>query len=129
VARAIACFQAALCVYSETDFPLDWAMTQNNLGIAYKNLPTGNREENLARAIACFQAALRVYTETDFPIDWAMTQWNLGRAYERLAAEGGPENLARAISCHEAAARGYAAAGLDENAAAARERAARLRET
>ena len=56
-------------------------MTQNNLGTAYGDLPTGDRGENLRRAIACYESALRVYTEADFPSDWAMTQNNLGTAY------------------------------------------------
>ena len=34
-------------------------MTQNNLGTAYGDLPTGNRGENLERAIACYEAAAR----------------------------------------------------------------------
>jgi hypothetical protein len=49
-------------------------MTQNNLGIAYWSLPTGDRAENLKLAIAAYQAALRVRTEKDFPVDWAMPQ-------------------------------------------------------
>ena len=32
--RAIVCYEAALRVYTKADVPLDWAMTQNNLGIA-----------------------------------------------------------------------------------------------
>ena len=56
-------------------------MTQNNLGTAYSDLPTGDRGENLRRAIDCYEAALRVYTESDFPSDWATTQNNLGNAY------------------------------------------------
>ena len=79
--RAIACYESALRVCTEADFPSDWAMTQNNLGTAYSDLPTGDRGENLRRAIACYESALRVYTEADFPSDWAMTQNNLGTAY------------------------------------------------
>ena len=60
-------------------------MTQNNLGIAYADLPTGDRGENLTKAIACYEAALRVYTERDFPADWAMTQNNLGNRLQRSA--------------------------------------------
>ena len=41
--RAIACYEAALRVYTEADFPADWAGTQSNLGTAYKDLPTGDR--------------------------------------------------------------------------------------
>ncbi|OZH55112.1 hypothetical protein AFK68_06675, partial [Hydrocoleum sp. CS-953] len=34
---AIACYQAALRVRTESAYPLDWAMTQYNLGLAYYN--------------------------------------------------------------------------------------------
>ena len=90
-------------VYTEADFPIDWAMTQNNLGNAYRNQPTGDRGENLRRAIACYEAALRVYTEADFPTAWAMTQNNLGAAYADLPTGDRGESLRRAIACYEAA--------------------------
>ena len=44
-------------VYTEANFPIDWAMTQNNLGAAYADLPTGDRGKSLRRAIACYKAA------------------------------------------------------------------------
>ena len=75
-------------------------MTQNNLGIAYCDLPTGDRGENLRRAIACYEAALRVWTEADFPSDWATTQFNLGLA---LRAEG---RFDESVQAFEYAARG-----------------------
>ena len=34
--RAISCFESALRVYTEADFPMDWAMTQFNLGLALR---------------------------------------------------------------------------------------------
>ncbi len=46
---------------TERDFPQDWATTQNNLGIAYRDLATGDRGDNLKRAIECFQAAARSF--------------------------------------------------------------------
>jgi predicted ATPase len=58
--RAIECYEAALRVRTERDFPQDWAGIQNNLGSAYADLPTGDRGENLKRAIECYEAALRV---------------------------------------------------------------------
>ena len=81
------------------------AGTQNNLGIAYADLPSGDRGANLARAIECYEAALRVRTERDFPLDWAMTQNNLGAAYAELPRGDRGANLARAIECYEAALR------------------------
>jgi hypothetical protein len=53
------CFEVALRVRTEREFPVQWAMTQNNLGIAYRNLPTGDRGANLQQAIACYEAAIR----------------------------------------------------------------------
>ncbi len=91
-------------------------MTQNNLGNAYGNLPTGDREANLQNAIACYEAALRVRTERDFPVNWATTQNNLGNAYWSLPTGNRGANLQKAIACYEAAIRGYEAAGLSEEA-------------
>ncbi len=39
------------------------AYLQNNLGIAYGNLPGGDREANLRQAIACYEAALQIFQE------------------------------------------------------------------
>ncbi len=105
--RAIACYEAALRVYTESDFPSDWATTQNNLGNAYSVLPTGDRDENLRRAIVHYEAVLRVRTESDFPSDWAGTQNNLGNAYSVLPTGDRGENLRRAVACYEAALRVY----------------------
>jgi hypothetical protein len=57
--RAIQCYEAALRVRTEREFPQDWATTQNNLGGAYINLPTGDRGENVKRAIRCYESAAR----------------------------------------------------------------------
>jgi len=93
--QAIACYEAALQVHTRTDFPVDWATTQNNLGAAYQNRIRGDRAENLERAIvqtsleqaiACYEAALQIYTRTDFPVDWATTQGNLAQALMDRAA-------------------------------------------
>jgi len=40
-------YLSSLKVYTEPDFPSDWAGTQNNLGAAYAEMPTGDRGENL----------------------------------------------------------------------------------
>jgi tetratricopeptide (TPR) repeat protein len=105
--RAIACFEAALQVWTEADSPSDWAGTQNNLGTVYNGLPTGDRAENLRRAIDYFNAALRVFTESDFPSDWATTQSNLGLSYSNLPTGDRAENLRQAIACYQAALRVY----------------------
>ncbi|NEP44777.1 MAG: tetratricopeptide repeat protein, partial [Okeania sp. SIO2H7] len=87
---AIACYQAALEVYTRQAFPEQWATTQNNLGNAYKNRIKGERGDNIEEAIACYQAALEVYTRQAFPEQWAMTQNNLAVAYsDRIKGERG----------------------------------------
>ncbi|MBM3457420.1 MAG: tetratricopeptide repeat protein, partial [Armatimonadetes bacterium] len=53
--RAIACYEAALRVRTETAFPQDWAMTQHNLGLAFVQLG------NLVEARRAFDAAVRGY--------------------------------------------------------------------
>ncbi len=87
---------------SEGD-PVNWAGTQNNLGVAYDDLPGGDREANLRRAIECYEAALQVYTREAFPVQWAMAQNNLGVAYRQLPGGDREANLRRAIECYEAA--------------------------
>ena len=103
LAQAIAAYEAALRVRTERESPADWATTQNNLGTAYANLPTGDRGENLRKAIACLEAALRVRTEREFPVQWATTQNNLGSAYAVLPTGDREENLRQAITYFESA--------------------------
>ncbi|HEX4609980.1 MAG TPA: hypothetical protein VH092_17435, partial [Urbifossiella sp.] len=121
---AIGCCQAALRVYAEDRFPQDWAMTQNNLGVAHANLPAGDRGENLQAAIGYYQAALRVRTEDRFPQDWATTQNNLGLALRDSANH--PEELALALTAFRNAERGYLAIGLEDDAQRARQAAERV---
>jgi tetratricopeptide (TPR) repeat protein len=117
--HAIECHEATLRVWTERDFPQDWAMTQNNLGIAYADLPTGDRSENLQHSIECYQAALRISTERDFPQYWAMTQNNLGGAYGALPTGDRGHNLRRAIDCYEAALRVWTERDVPQNWAGA----------
>jgi len=112
VLDALHCYEAALQVYTEAEFPDDWARTQNNLGASYEMLPTGDRGTNLQKAIECYAAALRVHTETDFPVNWATTQNNLGIAYQELPTGDREANLQRAIGCYEAAFRVYTEAAF-----------------
>ena len=129
VTEAIRRCEAALRVYTEKDFPQDWATTQNNLGNAYTNLPTGDKGENLTRAIQCYEAALRVRTEKDFPQDWADTKYNLGLACLRLACHfADAEALSQAKTCFLDSARGSRAVADEAKAMDAESRAAKVEE-
>ena len=105
--EAIQLYQKAAKVYERKTTQSKWAMTQNNLGNAYWNLPTGDRVANQKNAITAYEAALRVFTEKDFPVDWAMTQNNLGNAYWNFPTGDRVANLKKAITAYEAALRVY----------------------
>ncbi|MGB3510504.1 MAG: CHAT domain-containing tetratricopeptide repeat protein, partial [Microcoleaceae cyanobacterium] len=81
--------------------PMDWAMTQNNLGIAYSDRITGDKAENIESAIAAYQNALQVRTQKDFPMDWAMTQNNLGIAYSDRITGDKAQNIESAIAAYQ----------------------------
>ncbi len=101
--RAIEYSEAALRVWTERDFPQEWAAVQINLGQAYAMLPTGDRGNNLRRAIEYYEAALRALTESNFPRDWAGTQRSLGVMYALLPSGDRDNNLRRAIEYYKAA--------------------------
>jgi tetratricopeptide (TPR) repeat protein len=102
---AIEAYEEALEVYTPAHLPLQYAMTQNNLGNAYRTLAeVEGKAENCKRAIEAYERALKVYTPARFPLQHAMTQNNLGTAYQTLAevAEKA-ENSKRAIEAYEEA--------------------------
>ncbi|MEM9372579.1 MAG: hypothetical protein AAGA55_02965 [Planctomycetota bacterium] len=82
---------------------LNWALTQNNLGVSWRTLPTGDREENTRNAIGAFEAALTVRTKEHYPAKWAMTQTNLGNAWLFLSSGDRADNLRKAIKAYQAA--------------------------
>jgi tetratricopeptide (TPR) repeat protein len=87
--------QGTLALNQRAESPQSWAMTQNNLGGALKQLGTRSGAEEgrelLQDALAAYRSALEVYTKADLPKDWAMTQNNLGNALEELGTRSGAE--------------------------------------
>ena len=81
---ATAAFSAALGERTRERVPLDWAVTQNNLGAALATL--GEREGATARldkAVAAYRAALQEMTRERVPLDWSYsrlaTRWRDAR--------------------------------------------------
>ncbi len=69
--EAVAAYRAALTGNTRERAPLDWAMTQNNLGNALLSL--GERESGTAQleeAVAAYRAALTERTRERVPLDW-----------------------------------------------------------
>ncbi|MCU0542905.1 MAG: CHAT domain-containing protein [Oscillatoriaceae cyanobacterium Prado104] len=100
---AIAGYEIAMNVYTREDFPVDWAMTQINLGTAYSKRIQGEKAENIEQAIAACDRALTVLTSEDFPVEWAMTQHNLGNAYNNRIIGEKDSNQELAIAAYNQA--------------------------
>jgi tetratricopeptide (TPR) repeat protein len=103
----ITAYQLALKIFTRKDCPEQWAMTQNNLGGAYRDRIRGERADNLELAIAASNLALQVYTREAFPEQWAMTQNTLGGAYLNRIRGERAENLELAIAAFNLALQVY----------------------
>jgi tetratricopeptide (TPR) repeat protein len=80
-----------------------WALTQNNLGLAYCDRIKGDKADNIELAIAAYTHALQVRTPDAFPQDWAMTQNNLGNVYSYRIKGDKADNIELAIAaCNQA---------------------------
>jgi tetratricopeptide (TPR) repeat protein len=103
--QAVACYRAALEVWTQDRVPLDWARTQMNLGNALARL--GEREADgtrLEQAVAVHRAALKERMRERVRLDWAMTQMNLGVALQTLGArEADSALLEQAVAAYRAA--------------------------
>src|SRR5450759_2989159 len=93
--KAVAAYREVLKEYTRERVPLDWSMTQNNLGTALASL--GERESGTGRleeAVAAHREARKEYTRERAPLHWAGTQNNLGAALRILGErESGTERL------------------------------------
>jgi tetratricopeptide (TPR) repeat protein len=97
--RAVKCYQRALQYRTPDAAPLEYAETQNNLGVAYTCLATTDFTY-LKRAVECFQRALEHLTPDSTPLQYFIVQGNIGAAYLRLAdfdLKDRAANLKRAI--------------------------------
>ncbi|MEM2930854.1 MAG: tetratricopeptide repeat protein, partial [Thermoproteota archaeon] len=76
--KAIKAYEEALKVYTRERFPMDYAMTQNNLGNAYRTLAeVEDKAENCKKAIKAYEEALKIFTEKEFPETHHLVKLNL----------------------------------------------------
>jgi tetratricopeptide (TPR) repeat protein len=103
--EAIAHFRRLLSASSQRDDPLQWALTQMNLGNALCTL--GERESGTGRleeAVAAYRAALTECAQERAPLQWATTQMNLGIVLRALGErESGTGRLEEAVAAYRAA--------------------------
>ncbi len=110
LAEAVAAYRAALDVYTSETLPLQWAMTQNNLGNALQKqgVRTGGAAgvELLAEAVVAYRAALEVYACETLSLQWATAQNGLGTALSeqgiRMGGAAGAKLLQEAVAAFRA---------------------------
>ena len=87
------------------EFPMHYAATQNNLGVAFRTLAEEEGKAlNSNNAIKAYENALQVYTYRNFPVQFASTQNNIGLAYRTLAeAEDKLDSCRKGIKAFEEA--------------------------
>lgn len=101
--QAIVHLQKVLEVINQ-DRPEHWAIAQNILGEAYRNLSLyKERTKNLDRALHHYNHALEVTTRQDDPDLWGAVHNNRGIAYANGASGDQSANLEKAIHhCQQA---------------------------
>jgi len=107
--EAVSACREALKEFTQMRTPLQWAMTQNNLGNALKQL--GEWESGTARleeALSTYREALKEFTQERTPLPWAATLHNLGNALATLGErESGTARLEEALSAYREALKEY----------------------
>jgi tetratricopeptide (TPR) repeat protein len=79
VELSIACNVLTLKVFTQKDFPIQWADAQTTLAFAHTFRIRGDRVENLNQAINYYRAALEIFTVESIPQMWAKTQVLIGQ--------------------------------------------------
>ena len=105
LAQAATVYRTALSLAPRAERPLDWAATQNDLGVALLALGAGETgTARLDEAAAAFREALQERTSARVPLDWAATENNLGNALSSLGErETGTARLEEAVTAYRAA--------------------------
>jgi tetratricopeptide (TPR) repeat protein len=107
---AIAHYRAALETIRREEAPLDWAITQRNLGVILQILAEREADSvGLTAAVEAFRAALQVISKDGFPQIWAAVQNRLGTALYRLdlGSDDDSERMKQAVSAFQAALQVY----------------------
>ena len=91
---AIKIYKKLLTLETRDRVPLDWAMTQNNLGNALSHLGNRSSDDSLLKeAVAAYREALLEYTRERVPLQWATTQNNLGTVLGDLGTRSSDDSL------------------------------------
>lgn len=113
---AIVCFERAAQIYLDERKFVDWARVENNLGLAYCELPESSPDK-WARAVEELEKALLIRTAGSAPRACAATLQNLGTAYRMLPGDRA-RHVRKAIVCYRCAFRIYESLACVKNIAA-----------
>lgn len=78
---AITGYEILPTIFTQTNFSENWAMTQNNLGAAYRGRIRGDKAQSLETAVTAYEQALIVYTPESKPIECLQTSRNFGNLH------------------------------------------------
>ena len=103
--QAVNAFQEALNGWRREHAPLDWAMSQHNLGLALCAIGERERETKadiLEQAVEAFNNALEEWTRERVPLRWATAQDNLGTTLLALGKnEADMKRLEEAVGAYK----------------------------
>lgn len=102
--EAVAAYQSAVrSGLNETNDPYNFALLQNNLGLAYLSMPQVESTHQLRSGIAVqsFRQALDVLNEHEHTDLWASISMNLASALVYLPSSHPQENLIQAVELYE----------------------------
>ena len=87
LSEALSYFAESADVFTKEEYPVDYAMIHNNLGVCFTRLALlgKDRKKNFEEGIEHYKKSLEVYTENDFPDDFGTTMYNIGIAYHNLS--------------------------------------------
>jgi tetratricopeptide (TPR) repeat protein len=72
-AVSVSSFTEALNFYNKIDYPYQFAMICNNMGIAYTKYPKSLQTDNYDKALAWYNEALDIRTAANYPLERVLT--------------------------------------------------------
>jgi tetratricopeptide (TPR) repeat protein len=107
IADAVAAYQRAVRTFDAKRFPVEFALLQNNLAIAFLSMSFADEGAAVREALAvqCFEEALKVVNVIDHPSEYAMLQNNLGNALQYASSGHLLDNRRRALLAYGEALR------------------------
>lgn len=101
--EAVNAYQSALGVYKKSTYPVEYALAQMNLGLAYLEMPMNDEAARVRPAVAlsCLREARGALTPEQHPREWAAATVNLANALVYAPSTHREDNLWEAVALYE----------------------------